>query len=128
MRREAPIMSVSWYLSERYATYGEGRGLPALVSAPIPSLRPHLGEPRLDDELGALVAREEGDVDPHALERGGVLVHDGIHLRVAHVRVLCVERARPHPRPRQLVVAAADPMSLCLLVPPGEWGANWRIC
>ena len=25
MRREAPIMSVSWYLSERYATYGEGR-------------------------------------------------------------------------------------------------------
>jgi len=32
----------------------------------------------LDDEFGALVAGKESHVDPAAIERGRVLVHDGL--------------------------------------------------
>jgi len=38
----------------------------------------YLRETRLDDEFGALVAGKESHVDPAAIERGRVLVHDGL--------------------------------------------------
>lgn len=38
----------------------------------------------LDDELGALVAGEQGHVHGAALHVGAVLVHDGVELGVAH--------------------------------------------
>mmetsp|Transcript_35678 Transcript_35678/g.60319 ORF Transcript_35678/g.60319 Transcript_35678/m.60319 type:complete len:257 (+) Transcript_35678:1502-2272(+) len=68
----------------------------------------HLRDPRLDEELATFVAREHGDVDGAAAERGPVLVHDGVHLRVAYVRVLGLQLV-PVPallRPRQARVGA----------------------
>ena len=50
-----------------------------------------LADPALDDELGALIAGEHGDVDRRPSQRRAVLVHNGIHLRVANVRVLRFE-------------------------------------
>ena len=40
-------------------------------------------DPWLDDDLGALVAGEEGHVDGAPLHWGAVLVHDSIHLGMA---------------------------------------------
>lgn len=39
---------------------------------------------RLDDELGTLITREQGDVDRTAFHIGRVFVHDGIQFGVAH--------------------------------------------
>lgn len=48
----------------------------------------------LDDHLGALVAREEGDVDRAPLDVRRVLVQYGVHLGVAHVQVLVLQLVR----------------------------------
>lgn len=40
-----------------------------------------LGQPRLNDELGALVAGEKRHVDAAVVQGGGVLVHDGLCMR-----------------------------------------------
>jgi hypothetical protein len=50
-----------------------------------------LGNAALYDHLGALVAGEKAHVYCAALYICAILVEDGIHLRVAHVRVLGVE-------------------------------------
>ena len=42
---------------------------------------------RLDDNLGALVAGEESDVDATAVNTLRVLVEDGVHLSVADIHV-----------------------------------------
>ena len=42
----------------------------------------NLPDAGLDDELGALVAGEQGDVDGAALDVRRVFVHDGVHLSV----------------------------------------------
>ena len=44
----------------------------------------HLSNARLDDELGALVAGEQGHIHRAALDVGRVLVQDGVELCVTH--------------------------------------------
>ena len=60
----------------------------------------------LDDHLGALVAREEGDVDRAPLDVRRVLVQYGVHLGVAHVQVLVLQRVRRSLTPWHLLVRA----------------------
>ena len=60
----------------------------------------------LDDDLGALVAGEEGDVDLAALDVGRVLVEDGVHLGVADVHVLVLQPVGAGLAPGKVVVAA----------------------
>lgn len=45
----------------------------------------------LNDHLGTLIARKECHINGAAFNARRVLVHDGIHLCVAHVHVLCVQ-------------------------------------
>ena len=52
----------------------------------------HLGDAGLDDGLGALVAGEEGHVDPGTLQVVVGAVQDGVELRMADVHVLRVQR------------------------------------
>ena len=66
-----------------------------------------LPDARLDDHLGTLVAGEQGHVDDTVGYALGVLVKDGVHLCVADVHVLGLQRVRRALAPRQLVVGAA---------------------
>ena len=47
--------------------------------------------PNLNDHLGTLIAREECHINGATFDAGRVLVHDGVHLCVAHIHVLCVQ-------------------------------------
>ena len=47
-------------------------------------------DPGLDDHLGALVAREQCNVDAASRHILGVLVQDGIHLRMAKRHILVI--------------------------------------
>ena len=44
----------------------------------------------LDDNFGAIVTREQCDIDPRTADVAGVLVEDGVHLRVADVSILLI--------------------------------------
>ena len=44
----------------------------------------------LNDNFGAIVTREQCDIDPRAADVTGVLVEDGVHLRVADVSILLI--------------------------------------
>ena len=66
-----------------------------------------LGDAGLDDGLGTLVAGEEGDVHPRALEVVVGAVEDGVQLGVADVHIFRVQRLTL-PLPRHGVVVAAD--------------------
>eukprot|EP00306_Pavlova_sp_CCMP459_P000882 CAMPEP_0185174788 /NCGR_PEP_ID=MMETSP1139-20130426/25779_1 /TAXON_ID=298111 /ORGANISM="Pavlova sp., Strain CCMP459" /LENGTH=120 /DNA_ID=CAMNT_0027740511 /DNA_START=109 /DNA_END=471 /DNA_ORIENTATION=- len=67
----------------------------------------HTRNARLDNELRALVAWEECDVDGTVLEGRGVGVQDGVKFCMTHVRVLGVKRGVTTFCPRKLVVRAA---------------------
>ena len=66
-----------------------------------------LGDAGLDDGLGTLVAGEEGDIHPRALEVVVGAVEDGVQLGVADVHIFRVQRLTL-PLPRHGVVVAAD--------------------
>ena len=66
-----------------------------------------LPDARLDDHLGTLVAGEQGHVDDAVGYALGVFVEDGVHLCVADVHVLGLQRVGGALSPRQLVVGAA---------------------
>ena len=66
-----------------------------------------LGDAGLDDGFGTLVAGEEGDVHPRALEVVVGAVEDGVQLGVADVHIFRIQRLTL-PLPRHGVVVAAD--------------------
>lgn len=45
----------------------------------------------LYDHFRTLVTREKGHIHGAALNTSRVLVHDGVHLSVAHIHILCVQ-------------------------------------
>ena len=69
---------------------GDGAALGAVLVREVD----HGLDARLDDHLGALVAREEGDVDRAPLDVRRVLVQYGVHLSVANVQVLVLQLVR----------------------------------
>mmetsp|Transcript_5977 Transcript_5977/g.17480 ORF Transcript_5977/g.17480 Transcript_5977/m.17480 type:complete len:226 (-) Transcript_5977:90-767(-) len=67
----------------------------------------HLGDTTLDDELGALIAREESHIHAAASHGRGILVQYRIDFCVHHIHVFGVELAAAFTRPWELVVTAA---------------------
>ena len=63
-----------------------------------------LPDAALDDHLGALVARKEGDVYGALLDVRRILVQNGIHLGVANVQVLVLQLVRGCLAPWHLLV------------------------
>ena len=66
----------------------------------------HLPDSGLDDDLGAVVAGEQGDVEGSAPDVGAAFVDDGVDLRVDDVRVLLVKIGDSPPGPGQALVRA----------------------
>ena len=74
----------------------------------------HLFNPRLYNELGALVARVHGYVERPTRDGCRILIHDCVHLRVTHVRVLGLQRVIIDglftPRKRVIGAPAREPV------------------
>ena len=66
----------------------------------------HLGNAGLDDGLGALVAGEQGHINPGTLQVVVGAVEDGVQLGVADVHILGLQGGTLS-LPRHLVIAAA---------------------
>ena len=52
---------------------------------------PWMKKYNLYDHFRTLVTREKGHIHGAALNTSRVLVHDGVHLSVAHIHILCVQ-------------------------------------